>query len=246
MRNLLLTIRYDGSAYHGWQVQKNAVTVQEAFQNALFRLLGENTDVKGCSRTDSGVHANMYCVSFKTDKTIPPANIAAALNAYLPKDIAALDCREVDDDFHARYSVKSKKYIYKIYNGKIRNPFLLKYAYHYRYPIDEQYLNKEAQAFVGAHDFSAFCCARSDVENTVRTVYSAGVERQRDTVIFSVEADGFLYNMVRIMAGTLLFVNEGKIPAGSLAGVIESGDRRRAGKTAPPQGLYLDRVDYGL
>lgn len=246
MRNLLLTISYDGSAYHGWQVQKNAVTVQEVFQKALNKLLQEETDIKGCSRTDSGVHANMYCVSFKTDRQIPAENIITGLNTYLPKDIAVSDCREVGADFHARYSVVSKKYVYKIYNGKIRDPFLLRYAYHYRYPIDAAYLNSEAQAFVGTHDFSAFCSARSDVEDTVRTVYSAGVERQGDTVLFSVEADGFLYNMVRIMVGTLLFVSEGKIPAGGLADVIESGNRRKAGKTAPPQGLYLDQVSYDL
>lgn len=244
MRNLLLTISYDGSAYHGWQVQKNAVTVQEIFQKALHKLFHESTDIKGCSRTDSGVHANMYCVSFKTEKQIPAENIVTGLNTYLPKDIAVLDCREVGEDFHARYSVVSKKYIYKIYNGKIRDPFLLRYAYHYRYPIDAGRLNREAQAFVGTHDFSGFCSARSDVADTVRTVYSAGVERQGDTVIFSVEADGFLYNMVRIMVGTLLFVNEGKIPAGELAAVIASKNRSRAGKTAPPQGLYLDKVNY--
>lgn len=246
MRNLLLTISYDGSAYHGWQVQKNAVTVQEVFQKALNKLLQEETDIKGCSRTDSGVHANMYCVSFRTDRQIPAENIITGLNTYLPKDIAVSDCREVSADFHARYSVVSKKYVYKIYNGKIRDPFLLRYAYHYRYPIDAAYLNREAQAFVGKHDFSAFCSARSDVEDTVRTVYSAGVERQGDTVLFSVEADGFLYNMVRIMVGTLLFVSEGKIPEGGLADVIESGNRRKAGKTAPPQGLYLDQVSYDL
>mgnify|MGYP000736096077 FL=1 len=244
MRNLLITISYDGSAYHGWQVQKNAVTVQQVFQKAVEKLFRQKTDIKGCSRTDSGVHAKMYCVSIKTQKNIPCENIITGLNTYLPKDIAVTGCIEVADDFHARYSVKSKEYVYRIYNSQIRNPFLKNYALHYRYPIDAQYLNEEAQAFLGSHDFSGFCSAKSDVEDTVRTVYSFSVTRNGDEVIFSVEADGFLYNMVRIMVGTLLFVNEGKIKQGELADVIKSKDRKRAGKTAPAHGLYLNNVKY--
>lgn len=244
MRNLLLTISYDGSAYHGWQVQKNAVTVQQVFQKAVEKLFCEKIDIKGCSRTDSGVHAKMYCVSFKTDKNIPCKNVISGLNTYLPKDIAVTDCTEVDLDFHARYSVKSKRYVYRIYNSQIRDPFLKDYAFHYRYPIDADYLDKESQAFVGTHDFSGFCSSRSGVENTVRTVYSFSVKRQGSEVLFSVEADGFLYNMVRIMVGTLLFVNEGKIKQGELAGIIESKSRDKAGKTAPPQGLYLEDIKY--
>lgn len=244
MRNLLLTIRYDGSSYHGWQVQKNAVTVQQVFQKAVGKLFCEKIDIKGCSRTDSGVHANMYCVSFKTDKNIPCKNIIAGLNTYLPKDIAVTDCKEVAPDFHARYSVRSKKYVYRVYNAQIRDPFLKDYAFHYRYPINADYLNTESQAFVGTHDFCGFCSSRSDVEDTVRTVYSFSVERKGDEVIFSVEANGFLYNMVRIMVGTLLFVNEGKIRPGELAQIIDSKERKRAGKTAPAQGLYLNSVKY--
>lgn len=244
MRNLLITISYDGSAYHGWQVQKNAVTVQQVFQRAVEKLFCEKTGIKGCSRTDSGVHANMYCVSLKTQKNIPCKNVITGLNTYLPKDIAVTDCREVDHDFHARYSVKSKEYVYRIYNSQIRNPFLKNYALHYRYPIDADYLNNEAQAFLGSHDFSGFCSAKSDVEDTVRNVYSFSVKRMGDEVVFAVEADGFLYNMVRIMVGTLLFVNEGKIKQGELAKVIESKDRKKAGKTAPAHGLYLNKVKY--
>lgn len=244
MRNLLLTIRYDGSSYHGWQVQKNAVTVQQVFQKAVEKLFCEKIDIKGCSRTDSGVHANMYCVSFKTDKNIPCKNIIAGLNTYLPKDIAVTDCKEVAPDFHARYSVRSKKYVYRVYNAQIRDPFLKDYAFHYRYPLNADYLNTESQAFVGTHDFCGFCSSRSDVEDTVRTVYSFSVERKGDEVIFSVEANGFLYNMARIMVGTLLFVNEGKIRPGELAQIIDSKERKRAGKTAPAQGLYLNSVKY--
>lgn len=244
MRNLLITISYDGSAYHGWQVQKNAVTVQQMFQKAVEKLFCEKIDIKGCSRTDSGVHANMYCVSLKTQKNIPCKNVITGLNTYLPKDIAVMDCREVPLEFHARYSVKSKEYVYRVCNTQIRNPFLKDYALHYRYPISADYLNNEAQAFLGRHDFSGFCSAKSDVEDTVRTVYSFSVKREGDEVLFTVEADGFLYNMVRIMVGTLLFVNEGKIKQGELADVISSKDRKRAGKTAPAHGLYLNKVKY--
>ncbi|MGN0521635.1 MAG: tRNA pseudouridine(38-40) synthase TruA [Eubacterium sp.] len=244
MRNLLLTIQYDGSAYHGWQVQKNAITVQEVFQNAVEKVFGKRLDVKGCSRTDSGVHANMYCVSLKTDINIGCEGVILAMNSNLPDDIAVIDCREVDEDFHPRYSCKSKEYVYKIYNGKIRNPFYSNYAYHYRRAIDADYLNKEAKAFIGTYDYSGFCSIKSDVEDTVRTVKNFEVYRKGDMVYFKVEADGFLYNMVRIMVGTLLFISEGKIKENQLKDVIASKDRRRAGKTAPPQGLYLNKINY--
>ncbi len=245
MRNILLEICYDGTRYHGWQVQKNAVTVQQVLQDALEKLLLDRPDVKGCSRTDSGVHANSYFASFKTDKNIKTENILTGLNTYLPKDIAVKDCREVSGDFHPRYSAASKEYIYKLYNGRIRDPFLNNYAFHYRYPVNAEYLDREAKAFLGAHDFRGFCSARSDTEDTVRTVRRFDVYRDGDTVFFRVEANGFLYNMVRIMVGTLLFVNEGKIKSGELADVISGGERKRAGKTAPPQGLYLNKINYG-
>lgn len=244
MRNLLITIKYDGSAYHGWQVQKNALTVQEVFQNAVEKVFLSRLDVKGCSRTDTGVHANMYCVSIKTDMDISPYGVIMALNSNLPRDIAVVDCREVDDDFHPRYSCKSKEYVYKIYNGRIRNPFDADYALHYNRPIDAEYLNREAQAFVGKYDYSGFCSANSDVDDTVRDVKSFSVWREGDYVYFKVEADGFLYNMVRIMVGTLLFVSEGKIKEGELKDVILSKDRKRAGKTASPNGLYLNKINY--
>lgn len=244
MRRLLITISYDGSNYHGWQVQQNALSVQEEFQNAVEKVFQKRLDVKGCSRTDSGVHANMYCLSLDTDSDIPERNVVLALNTYLPDDISALSCKEVSIDFHPRYSCKSKQYIYKIHNSRIRNPFLVRYAYQYSRTIDEEYLNNEAQAFLGKHDYSAFCSVKSDVEDCVRDVKSVKVWRENDIVYFSFEADGFLYNMVRIMVGTLLFVNEGKIEKGQLKNIIDSKDRMKAGKTAPAKGLYLNQVNY--
>ena len=144
LRNLLLTISYDGKKFHGWQIQQNAMTVQEAFQTALSKIIGNDFDVKGCSRTDSGVHANMYCISLKTEHPIKPERLKAALNRWLPLSIAVLDCKEVAPDFHARYSCTSKEYIYKIWNSEVRNPFLDGYALHYRYKIDENLLDKAA------------------------------------------------------------------------------------------------------
>lgn len=244
MRNLLLTIQYDGSNYHGWQVQKNALSVQEVFQNAVEKVFLKRLDVVGCSRTDAGVHANMYCLTIKTDMDITDYGVVMALNSNLPKDIAVIDCKEVDGDFHPRYSCKSKEYIYKIYNGKIRNPFYSNYALHYRYDIDVDYLNRECKAFIGTYDYSGFSSSKCDVEDTVRTVKSCEVWRQGDMVYFRVEADGFLYNMVRIMVGTLIFINEGKIKKGQLKEIIKSKDRSLAGRTALPQGLYLNKINY--
>lgn len=244
MRNLLLTIQYDGSNYHGWQVQQNALSVQEVFQNAVERVFSERLDIIGCSRTDTGVHANMYCLTLKTDMNISDDGVIFALNTMLPPDISVTGCREVCDDFHPRYSCRSKEYVYKIYNGKIRNPFYHKYALHYRYNIDADYLNRECKAFIGTYDYRAFCSSKSDVEDYVRTVTGFDVWRENDMVYFRVEADGFLYNMVRIMVGTLLFVSEGKIKEGELINIINSKNRRAAGKTAPPQGLYLNKINY--
>ncbi|MCD7797563.1 MAG: tRNA pseudouridine(38-40) synthase TruA [Clostridiales bacterium] len=244
MKKLVITIRYDGTNYHGWQVQDNVITVQQTFQDAVEKVFQSRLDVVGCSRTDAGVHANMYVLSLDTDMDIDCKGVIAALNTKLPKDIAVIDCKVGENDFHPRYSCVSKEYIYKLYNGKIRDPFLANYSYFYKYPIDADYLNEQAQAFVGTYDYSGFCSVKSKVMNTVRTVKSFSVARDGDMVIFKVEADGFLYNMVRIMVETLLFVSEGKIKKDTLKDIILSKDRKKAGKTAPPQGLYLNKVNY--
>lgn len=246
LRNLLLTITYDGKAFHGWQIQQNAFTVQEAFQNALSKIIGNEFDIKGCSRTDSGVHANMYCVSLKTAHKIPAQRLKAALNRWLPLSVAVLDCAEVEPEFHARYSCKSKEYVYKIWNSEVRNPFLDGYALHYRYKIDADMLNKAAQAYVGKHDFTSFCTQDNrEPGDLTRNVMSFSVKRDGDMVLMTVEADGFLYNMVRIMVGTLLRIQQGKIPPDGILPIIEKKDRQFAGPTAPACGLYLNRVNYG-
>ncbi len=244
MKNYLLEISYNGSSYHGWQVQANAVTVQEKLQDAIECVFGKREDIKGCSRTDSGVHARMFCCNFRTEKEIPPSKIPSALNTYLPFDISVKSCKEVSPDFHARYDCKGKEYVYQIWNAQERNPFLNKLCYHYKYNIDAEQLNEEARSFVGVHDFSAFCAAGSSVEDMTREIYSCRVERQGDSVLFYVSGNGFLYNMVRIMVGTLLDVSSGKIEKGKIEEIIKSGNREKAGFTAPPEGLYLNEVYY--
>lgn len=244
MRNLLLEISYNGMNYHGWQVQANAVTVQEKLQDAIESVFGSREDVKGCSRTDSGVHANMFCCNFRTEKNIPAEKVSDALNANLPYDISVKSCREMPFDFHARYDCRGKEYVYKIWNGKTRNPFLDKLCCFYRYNIDVDLLDKEAKDFIGRYDFSAFCAAGSSVEDKVREIYSFDVKRVGEEVLFTVSGNGFLYNMVRIMVGTLLDISSGKIEKGSIKNIIESADRSEAGFTAPAEGLYLNSVYY--
>ena len=245
MRTLCITLRYDGAAYHGWQVQKNGVTVQEKLQNAIEAVCGRREDVKGCSRTDAGVHAEMFCCSFVTEAALSCETWIRALNAHLPADIAVYACREVPADFHARYSCTGKKYIYKIWNAPYRNPFCRDRFLHYPYALDADFLHKEAQALLGRHDFAAFCASGSSVEDTVREIRKIGVERHGEEVWIYVEADGFLYNMVRIIVGSLLGIAQGKLTPGSLPEILASLDRARAGATAPACGLYLTNVYYG-
>lgn len=246
MRNLLLSISYDGSRYHGWQIQKNAVSVQEVFQDSLFEVLNEKCDIKGCSRTDSGVHANMYCVSIKVNSGIPCEHLKIATNRFLPADIVVNSAMEVPLDFHARYSCTGKEYIYKIWNRRVRNPFLVNKAFHYWYPLDLEKLQSAGQNFVGTHDFTSFGTLDSrNPENLVRTVNSFSIDRSSDGLVtVKVAADGFLYNMVRIMIGTLLHVSMGKIAPSQISDIIEAKNRTLAGPTAVAHGLYLNKVFY--
>ncbi|MFA9380311.1 MAG: tRNA pseudouridine(38-40) synthase TruA, partial [Acetanaerobacterium sp.] len=197
MRSLLLYLRFVGTGYCGYQVQKNGVSITQRLQDAIETVFGARLPVKGCSRTDAGVHANMFCVSFQTESTIPCDAVVRALNTNLPYDIAVYDCKEAVLGFHARYDARGKEYCYKFDNGKTRNPFLHGLAYHCRYPLDEKVLNALAQGFVGTYDFAALCAAKSTVKDTVRTVSDCAVAREGDTVTFFVRGDGFLYNMVR-------------------------------------------------
>ena len=244
MRNILLTISFDGTAYHGWQVQENAVTVQQTLQDAWQKITGARDNVTGCSRTDSGVHANMYCCNIRTQYDKDTGRLVSSLNAVLPDDIAVLKAQEVPFEFHSRYDCKSKEYIYRIWNSSIKNPFENKYSLRYSYPLDETFLDKQAKQFIGTHDFSAFCAAGSSVEDTVRTVTDCSVTREGDMVTVRISADGFLYNMVRIIVGTLLAISEGKIKPDTIEQIILSKDRCLAGVTVKPEGLFLNKVTY--
>ena len=246
MARLMLTLRYDGTAYHGWQVQQNAVTVQQVLQDAIERITGVRSGVTGCSRTDAGVHARMFCCAVDTASPLRGEKLCAALNAVLPRDVAVYDVKEMPDAFHPRYDARGKRYEYVIYNGRMRDPFCEGYAWHIRYPLDDVRLDAAAKDLVGTHDFAAFCASGSSVEDTVRTVTHAAVRREGDRVIFSVEADGFLYNMVRIMVGTLADMASGKLAYDAIPSILASCDRNRAGMTAPPQGLFLQAVRYDM
>ncbi len=250
---ILLNLSYVGTAYCGYQVQKNGISIQQKLNEAAKSLFGFDCDIVGCSRTDRGVHANMFCatVSKKGENsiasTIPEGSLAQAFNSYLPGDICVKSAKYVDDSFHARYDVKYKEYVYKIYTARIPDPFLFGRVWHYGREFSDETLQKMsegARAFVGKHDFSAFMASGSSVSDTVREVVSARVVRNGDLVEFYVAADGFLYNMVRIMTGTLVAVAEGKINPSDIGEIIARGDRSRAGMTAPADGLYLNKVEY--
>lgn len=244
MRNLLLTLRFDGTPFHGWQKQNNADSVQETLENAFHSVSGKDENIIGCSRTDAGVHANMFCCNVRTECNISAEKIPDAINFYLPNSISVYSCREADFDFHARYNAKGKEYVYLIYNGKYRNPFYENKALYYPYPLNIAKINENAKDFAGVHDFSAFCSADSSVQDKVREIYDCKAEQNGDIVKITVKGNGFLYNMVRIMVGTLLGIENGKIENGSIPKIIESRDRTRAGVTSKPEGLYLNKVIY--
>ncbi len=243
-QKLLLKIRYNGSGFVGWQVQKNGKSVQEQMQDAIEEIYGERVGVTGCSRTDSGVHAMEYCLCFDPPRVMELKRIPFALNSVLPEDISVLGCQYVDADFHPRYSAVAKEYIYRFYDSPYPDPFKKGMAFHERKGLDAERMNNAAKFFLGTHDFKAFMSTGSKIQDTVRTIHYSGVERIGDEVIFRVVGDGFLYNMVRIMAGTLLFVSMGRIQAKDLPTIIQKGERSGCGKTMPPYGLYLNKVYY--
>ncbi|MBQ9774031.1 MAG: tRNA pseudouridine(38-40) synthase TruA [Clostridia bacterium] len=250
---LLLKIRYLGTNYCGYQVQPNAVSIQQKLNEATEALFGYACDIVGCSRTDSGVHANEFCatVSKKGEAglltSLPEMKIPLALCAHLPNDISVWDAIWVPEEFHARYDVKEKEYLYRIYNSPVRNPFEEGRACHVPRPIDAaglERMQKAAETLIGTQDFCAYMAQGSSVCSTVRTVVRASVTREGDVISFRIAADGFLYNMVRILAGTLLDVGLGKLTPEEIPLITASRDRARAGMTMPACGLYLDRVRY--
>lgn len=248
-QNFLVVLRFLGTNYHGWQIQKNALSIQEVFQSALFKVIKHKTDIKACSRTDSGVHANKFCVNFKTNISITPKNLIFAINRFLPSDVRVIDCMKVPENFHARYSCTKKEYIYKIYNHKVMDPFMYGRSFHFWYPIDLNLINNLCKVFLGYHDFTAFCSldARAKI-NMFRNINYLAAEKNKNNeniIEFKIQADGFLYNMVRIIVGTLLKANYKKMNCFDIKNVLESKNRALAGDTLPACGLYLNRIFYG-
>lgn len=244
IENIALCLRYDGSRYHGWQVQKNEISVAQTVEEAIEKVCGGRAKVTGCGRTDAGVHALCYCANFRSDTSIPIDRLPLAINSRLPSDIAVLDACFVPDGFNAIGSCIKKEYIYKIQNSRIRDPFLKNRVCFYPQPLDIELMRRAARAFEGTHDFRAVRSVGTETKTTVRTVYSCRAEKAGDMISVSICADGFLYNMCRAMVGTMVYASYGKLLPEDIPALLELGDRRLTGPTMPPQGLYLRRVWY--
>ena len=247
---ILLRLKYLGTAFCGWQYQPGVRTVQGTLTDAAEALFGERCNITGCSRTDSGVHAVDFAATVElSDRAnkIPPERIPAAFAPYLPNDLSVVSAIEVAEDFHPRYDVAYKEYVYKIYASPVMDPFLYGRVWHFtgRLQADAvKRMNASAAVLVGKQDFASFMAAGSKIEDTVRTVKYCAVEREGELLTIRIAADGFLYNMVRIIAGTLMSAACGKLDADGMRGIIAAKNRSAAGLTAPPDGLYLHKVVY--
>lgn len=244
MRNLAVFLIYEGTAYHGWQIQQGLPTVQETLAKAVADVVGGPVHVAGCGRTDAGVHARCYCANFRTESRIPVDRLPYALNTHLPPDIVVTGAREVSEDFNAVGSCVKKEYTYMIYNSRVRDPFYVNRAWFYPRHLDEHIMAEAAAQFVGTHDFAAVRSVGTDVKSTVRTVYAYDVWREAERIYLRVSANGFLYNMARAMAGTVVYAAEGKIAPKDIGAILDSGNRTAAGPTVPAGGLYMTGVWY--
>ena len=244
MRNIALRLSYDGSAYHGWQVQKNEISVAETLETALTKICGHPVKTVGCGRTDAGVHALRYCANFRTDCRIPIDRFPLAVNSRLPGDISVSDAVEAPEDFNAIGSCLKKEYIYRILNSAVPDPFLQKRACFYPQRLDLSLMQQAARAFEGTHDFRAVRSLGTETKTTVRTVYWCRAEKEGNLITVSICADGFLYNMCRAMVGTMVYASYGKLLPEEIPHLLQIGDRRLTGPTMPPQGLYLNRIWY--
>ena len=244
MRNIALFLTYLGTHYHGWQVQKNLPTVAETMEKAAAMVVGHPVHMTGCGRTDAGVHARVYVANFRTSSTIPVERLPYALNTHLPCDIVVTKAFEAHENFNAIGSCIKKEYTYRIYNSRIKNPFYVDRAYFYPKRLDEAVMDRAARMFEGTHDFAAVRSVGTNVRSTVRTIHYCRVTRSGELLELKVCADGFLYNMVRAITGTVLYAAEGKLTPEDIPVILDSGNRTLAGPTAPPGGLYLTRVWY--
>ncbi len=244
MRNIALRLRYDGSSYHGWQIQKDDISVCSVLNTALTEVCKEKVHAIGCGRTDAGVHALNYCANFKTNNLIPAKRIPLAVNTRLPSDVSVISAIETEPDFNAISSCIKKEYMYKVMNSRIRDPFLNKRACFIPAKLDFSKLYDAGKMFEGKHDFAAVRSVGSVTKSTVRTVHYVDAEKDGDFIIIKVCADGFLYNMARAIVGTMVFSALGKIAPEDIPIFLEKRDRRLTGPTMPPQGLYLSKLWY--
>lgn len=239
-----LTVSYDGTNFSGWQVQQNKRSVQGEIENAIFKLTGETVRVTGSGRTDAGVHAKSMGAHFDTQSKIPAQKFTYALNVILPEDVKILNSEQASEDFNARKSAKSKTYVYSVYQSKIEQPLLERYSVKVLEGHDVEKMNKACKLFIGEHDFKAFSSTGSSVKTTTRTVYDFSVKSEGERIEFSVSGNGFLYNMVRIMVGTLLEIGKGDRNEKDIEKAFTTGDRKLAGKTVKAKGLTLKCVEY--
>ncbi len=244
-KRIKLIIEYNGAGYHGWQIQKNAHAIQEEMEQAIFKITGEKVRVTGAGRTDAGVHAYGQVAHFDTSSKIPACRFGDAINAVLPEDVAVVSSKEVPHEFHARFSATGKVYHYRIINRRSRSPIWNDRAWHVRQPLDLELMERAATYYIGTHNFSSFCSSGHSVSAFERTITDSGWIKDGDGLVYRVYGNGFLYNMVRIMTGTMVEIGLGKRMADSIPDLLAKKDRNAAGITAPPWGLYLVRVDYG-
>lgn len=246
MKRIKLTVAYDGTDYCGWQVQPNGITIEEVLNREISGLVGEEIRVIGASRTDSGVHALGNVAVFDTESTIPAERFAYAMNRRMPEDIVIVQSEQVPDDWHPRYQdVITKTYEYHIYNAEVPNPLKRRTTAFVSFSLDVEQMKKGAAYLVGEHDFVSFCNVRTNTNDTIRTVYDLTVERNEEDICIRITGNGFLYNMVRIIAGTLIRVGRGFYTPEKVKEILEAGKRTEAGVTAPPEGLTLVRIQYG-
>lgn len=243
-RNIALKLMYVGTAYHGWQVQKNAVSVAETLEKALSTVVCHPVKCTGAGRTDAGVHAEVYIANFHTRSSIPTDRIPLAVNTRLPDDIVVVKATEVPEHFNAIGSCLRKEYTYRIYNSRLGNAFYVNRAWFYPKHLDESIMQRAADCFVGTHDFSAVRAVGTEVRSPVRTVHYFNITRTGDLIECRICANGFLYNMVRAMVGTCVYAAEGKFAPEDVSAILESRNRTAAGPTVPPGGLYMTQLWY--
>ncbi|MBS4197896.1 tRNA pseudouridine(38-40) synthase TruA [Lederbergia citri] len=238
-------VAYDGSGFSGYQIQPNGRTVQEELEKALGKMhKGAEVSIVASGRTDAGVHAKGQVIHFDSTLQLPSERWVKALNGLLPGDISLMQVDSVSSDFHARFDASGKTYKYVVYTGSVRDPFKRHYAAHHPYKLDIEKVKKASECLIGTHDYTSFCSAKTDMDNKVRTVSKISIEQKDDEIVFTFTGNGFLYNMVRIMVGTMLDVGTGKIEVESIPAILAGRDRTLAGKTAPAEGLYLWEVYY--